>query len=304
MLDRLTGMQVFLRAAALGSVSAAARALGLSPTMATKHLAAIEARLGTRLLHRTTRRLTLTEAGRRFQESAERILAEMEEAEATAQAEQVEPRGLLRVNAPLSFGLQELAPLLPDFARRHPGMRIELGLNDRIIDLVEEGWDLAIRIARLPDSRLVARRLAGCRLLVAAAPAYLAAHGTPRRVAELSGHDCLGYTLSSRLGAQHWDFGAEGQVSVPVRGSLAANNGDVLVAAAIAGQGIVYQPDFLLAAPLRRGELVALALDQPVLELPGVYAVHAGGRRPPAKLRALVDFLAERFGPVPPWQLG
>ena len=301
MLDRLTGMQVFARVASLGSLSAAARALGMSPTMATKHVAALEERLGVRLLLRTTRKLTLTEAGRRYLENIERILAEVEEADATAAAERVEARGTLRVNAPLSFGLHEIAPLMPEFARQHPAVVVDLGLSDRFVDLVEEGWDLAIRIGRMLDSSMVARRLASCRMAVCGSPAYFAAHGRPTSVQQLAAHNCLSYTLSRTQTGGRWLFGPDGQVGVPVAGNLRANNGDVLVAAAVAGQGLIYEPTFLLSEALKDGRLIAIALDELCIELPGIYAVHPAGRLPPAKVRAFVDFLAQRFAGIPPW---
>src|SRR3974390_103461 len=166
MADRLTGLEVFSKVAATGSLSAAGRAMGLSQTMVTKHLAALEARLGAKLFHRTTRRLSITDAGRGFLESCERILAEIEAAEATLAAHRIEPRGLLRLNAPLAFGIRQIAPRLAEFARSHPHVSVELGLNDRQVDLAEEGWDLAIRIGNLRDSSLVARRLAPCRIAV------------------------------------------------------------------------------------------------------------------------------------------
>jgi DNA-binding transcriptional LysR family regulator len=294
-------MQVFSRVAALGSLSAAARALGLSPTMVTKHVAALEDRLGVKLLHRTTRRLTLTEAGRRFLDSAERILAEVEEAESAAAADRVDVRGTLRLNVPVSFGVREIAPLLADFAAAYPSLVVELGLNDRVVDLIEEGWDMAVRIGRLAPSRLIARKLAACSTVVCAAPTYLARRGTPRRVAELAQHDCLGYTLA-QSGRDLWSFGPEGETQVRVSGSLFANNGDALVAAAVAGQGVIYQPRFLVSDALRAGRLVRLALDHPTTDLPGVFALYPPDRRPPAKVRACIDFLVARFGPVPPWE--
>ncbi|MCG7391565.1 LysR family transcriptional regulator [Microvirga sp. ACRRW] len=304
MLDRVTGMQIFVRVVALGSLSAAARSLGISQTMATKHVGAIEERLGVKLLHRTTRRLTLTEAGRRYLESAERILAEVEEAEAAASAERLEVQGVLRVNAPLSFGFREVAPLMAEFTRLHPAVTIDLGLNDRFVDLIEEGWDVAVRIGRLQDSTMVARRIAPCRLALCGSPTYLAERGTPRTVAELVDHNCLGYTLSRALGPNEWAFGADGKAKVAIKGNLRVNNGDALVAAAVAGQGLIYEPTFVVSDELRAGRLVALMLDQPMLELPGVFAVYPSNRHPPAKVRAFVDFLAQRFGPNPPWDKG
>lgn len=186
MLDRLTGMQVFARVAALGSLSGAARALGMSQTMATKHVAALETRLGIKLLHRTTRRLTLTEAGRSYLAAVERILADVEEADASASREAVEVRGTLRLNAPVSFGIRVIAPLLPELSRLHADLTIDLGLNDRYVDLIEEGWDLVIRVGGLQDSTMIARRLASCPMVVCAAPAYLATHGVPRSIEDPS----------------------------------------------------------------------------------------------------------------------
>lgn len=302
MLDRFTGLQVFSRVAALGSLSAAARALGMSQTMATKHVAAIEARLGVKLLHRTTRRLTLTEAGRGYLDAVERILGDMEEADVAASAETVEVRGTLRVNVPVSFGLREIAPLMAEFTRAHPAVTVELGFNDRFVDLIEEGWDMAVRIGSLEDSTMVARRLAPCRLVLCAAPAYLRQHGTPRRIADLADHNCLGYTLSRGVGEGRWSFDRDGGTVIAVRGNLKANNGEALMTAAIAGLGLTYQPNFLVSREIAAGRLVPLTLDREMLELGGIFAAYPADRRPPAKVRAFIDFLAARFAPVPPWE--
>ena len=301
MLDRLTGLEVFARVAGAGSLSAAARALGMSQTMVTKHIAALEGRLGVKLFHRTTRRLSITEAGRNYLESSARILADIEAADAAVAADRVEPRGLLRLNAPVSFGTRQIAPLLAEFAARHPRVTVELGLNDRLVDLAEEGWDLAIRIGNLSSSSLIARRIAPCRIAVCAAPSYLEARGTPRTVASLADHNCLGYTLSQRTPIDRWVFGAGADFSVQISGNLRANNGDALRAAAIAGQGIIHQPTFIVADDLRAGRLVALTLDQPNVELGGIYAVFLPDRHPPARVRAFIDFIAGRFAPEPPW---
>ena len=301
MLDQVTGMRVFTRVAALGSLSAAGRDLHLSQTMITRHVDEIEARLGVRLLHRTTRRLTLTEAGRGYLEACGRILGEIAEAEESASAGQAEPRGWLRVNVPVSFGIRRLAPLLTAFGALHPKVCVEFGLNDRVVDLVEEGWDLAIRIGVLADSSLVSRKLAACRTAVCASPAYLEANGTPKTVAELGGHNCLGYTLSTRMGVDRWSFGPEGRLQVPISGTLHANNGDALRAAALAGLGIIYQPTFLVGDDLRAGTLVPVLLEHPTILAGDIHAVFRPDRRLPAKSRALIDFLASRFGPEPPW---
>jgi DNA-binding transcriptional LysR family regulator len=304
MLDRVTGMQVFARVAALGSLSAAARAMGMSQTMATKHMAAIEDRLGTKLLHRTTRRLTLTESGRSYLEAVERILADLDEADAAAAVEAIEVRGTLRLNVPVSFGIREIAPLLSELARRNPALTIDLGLNDRQVDLIEEGWDLVIRIGNMKDSSMIARRLANCSTVVCAAPSYLKAHSTPRKVADLTAHNCLGYTLSQTVGPNSWTFGPSGKIKVAVKGTLRANNGDALLAAAVAGLGIIYPPTFLVDSEIRSGTLVPIKLDHEPTALDGIFAAYPANRRPPAKVRATIDFLAEKLGQRPHWESG
>jgi DNA-binding transcriptional LysR family regulator len=303
MLDRLTSLEVFAKAATTGSFSAAGRAMGISQTMVTKHVAALEARLGVILFHRSTRRLSITEGGRSYLEASERIMADMDAAEAAISADRVEPRGLLRLNAPVSFGTRRIVPLLTEFAKHHPYVTVELALNDRLVDLAEEGWDLAIRIGNLSDSNLIARRIAPCRTVICAAPAYLEARGRPCTVSELPDHNCLGYTLSRLNGVGRWTFGPKSEVAVEVSGNLRANNGDALLAAAIAGQGIIYQPDFIVADSLRSGALVVLTLDQPTVELGGVYAVFLPDRHPAAKVRAFVDFIVAHIAPEPSWDI-
>ena len=300
MLDRVTGMQVFVRVATLGSFSAAARALGLSQTMVTKHVAALEDRLGIKLLHRSTRKLVLTEGGRNYLTACERILAEIEEAEASASLDRIEPRGTLRLNVPLTFGFRQVVPALTEFSRLYPAVSFDLGLADRYVDLMEEGWDLAIRIGHLKDSSLVARRLAACRTIVCAAPAYLKQHGIPQTPDDLARHNCLAYTLPSAIGANRWTFGTDGDIVVPIQGNLRANNGDALLAAAVAGQGLIYQPTFIVGDSLREGSLVPVLSNYPTYE-PAIHAVLPSGRQAPAKVRVFVAFLAERFGPEPEW---
>ncbi|MCQ4310524.1 LysR substrate-binding domain-containing protein [Pseudomonas stutzeri] len=301
MLDRITGMRVFARAASAGSLSAAARHLGLSPAMAAKHVDALEARLGVKLFHRSTRRLSLTAAGNSYLEACLRILPEIDEAEASVASQRVEASGLLRMNVPLSFGTRFIAPLMPRFSRRHPAVKVELGLTDSQVDLVDGRWDLAVRIGRLTDSPLQARRLADCPMLVCASPGYLAEHGVPRRVSELTQHNCLGYSLSTLLGGREWAFGPAAEVRVRIEGNLVANNGAALVAAAVGDQGLIYQPQFIVAAALSRGELVVVELDQPPLGLGGIHVVYPPDRRPPAKVRAMIDYLADAFAGDLPW---
>ena len=292
MADRLTGLEVFVQANHLGGLSAAARALGMSPAMAAKHLDGLEARLGVTLVRRTTRRLTLTEAGRQFLVEAERLLAGLADAEAMASASSIAIEGRLRVSAPSSFGLLYLAPLMAKFTDLHPNLSIELGLNDRYVDLMEEGWDVAIRIGNLQDSLLIARKLARCSMVICASPDYLAKRGIPTAIEDLKAHNCLGYTLAQSSGANTWRFGIDGDVSVPVHGTLHANNGEALIAAAIAGLGLVYGPRFIAAAGLKDGRLTQVSLDVPLVDLGAAYAVTHKDRRPAARTRAWIDFLA------------
>ena len=301
MLDRITGMRVFARAANAGSLSAAARHLGLSPAMATKHVDALEARLGVKLFHRSTRRLSLTAAGSSYLEACLRILPEIDEAEASVASQRVEASGLLRMNVPLSFGTRFIAPLMPAFSQRHPAVKVELGLTDSQVDLIDGSWDMAVRIGRLTDSPLQARRLTDCPMLVCASPGYLSRHGMPRRVSDLSQHNCLGYSLSNLLGGREWAFGPAGEFRVPIQGNLVANNGAALVAAAVGDQGLIYQPQFIVAAALSRGELEIIELDQPPLGLGGIHVVYPPERRPPAKVRAMIDYLVDAFAGDLPW---
>jgi DNA-binding transcriptional LysR family regulator len=301
-MDRLALMASFRRVVELASFSAAARDLGLSNAVVSKHVALLEAHLGARLINRTTRRLSVTEAGQAYYARTIRLLEDLAEAEETVGRMQGAPRGTLKVNAPMSFGIQHLAPILPDFLERYPEVTLELNMNDRFVDMLEEGFDLALRIrSGLPDSRLIAQKLAAARRLVAAAPAYLARRGMPRRPADLAHHDCLIYSLTES--PELWDFqGPEGMVSVAVQGRLKVNNGQALRDAALAGLGIVRLPVFSLGAELARGKLVPVL---PGFKVPDhqLYAVYPSNRHLAPKLRAFVDFLAERFAGEP-WERG
>ncbi len=303
MLDRITGMQVFARAAKAGSLSGAARQLGLSAGMATKHLDTLERRLGVRLFQRSTRRLTLTEPGRQYLEALARLLPEIEEVEAMIAAQRVEATGILRLNAPVSFGVRHIAPLIHVFIQKHPNVTVDIGLNDRYVDLVDEGWDLAVRVGRLKDSRLVSRKLAESAALICAAPTYWSRYGRPSRIQELSNHNCLGFTIPTFAGTDEWWFGLDRNARVPVKGSLRTNNGDALLAAAVAGLGVVYQPDFIVADAIRRGDLEPVSLDAPTGDLGGIHILYSLDHSPPAKARAMIDFLASAFAPKPPWEI-
>jgi DNA-binding transcriptional LysR family regulator len=292
-MDRLEGMAAFLKVAELGSFSAAARQLGLSKSAVSKHVAALEERLGVRLLNRTTRRLALTEVGLGYRDWCARIVQEVEEAEQEAGRHGAEPRGRLKVSAPMTFGVLHLAPLLPEFLARHSLVEVELALDDRVVDLIEDGFDVAVRIGQPRDSCLTARRLADASHLCAASPAYLATAGMPRHPADLHGHDCLRYTL--RRSPDVWEFerGGERQ-AVRLRGRLCANNGDVLRDAALEGLGVVVLPDFIVGGDIASGRLVRLLADWRLPTIP-VQAVWPPQRHPSPKLRAFVDFLAERL---------
>lgn len=303
MLDRITGMQIFSHAAHLGSLSASARQMGVSPAMATKHVDALEVRLGVRLFHRSTRKLTLTEAGQQYLDACSRLLPDLEDVEAMIASQRVEASGLLRLNTPLSFGVRFVAPLLPAFNRKHPGVTVDLGLNDRVVDLMEEGWDLTIRVGPLKDSRLVSRKLADSAMVVCAAPDYWNRHGRPDRWADLHTHNCLSFSLSSLSRPDEWRFGKDADKRVAVKGSLRTNNGDALVAAAAAGLGVLYEPEFIVADAIRQGALERVTLDAPAADLGGIHLVRSSDRMPPAKVRVMIDFLVGAFNPVAPWSL-
>lgn len=301
-MDRITSMRVFVRAASAGSISAAARHIGMSPAMAAKHIDALELRLGIKLFHRTTKRrsLTLTEAGNDYLDACERILADIDEAEAAVSSQRIMASGLLRMNVPVSFGTRFISPLIPEFSHRHPEVKIELGLNDSNLDLIAGSWDLAIRIGRLEDSLLRTRRLGDSCMQVCASPDYLDNRGIPRSVNDLAQHNCLSYTLSRMQDSEHWAFGKKGEFKVPINGDLVANSGDALLAAAVAGQGIIYQPHFIVCEALEQGKLVDLELDKPAIEIGGIHVLYPPDRHPPAKVRVMIDYLVEEFAKNPP----
>ncbi len=270
-MDRLTTLDLFVRIVDAGSFAAGAEQLGLSRALASRAILDLETRLGTRLLNRTTRRLSLTEAGAAFHRRAQRITADVIEAEEEATALHARPRGLLRINAPMSFGVLHVAPALAAYLERYPEVSVDLTLNDRVVDLVEDGYDLAIRIGRLADSSLIARRLAPCRILLCAAPSYLAAHGTPAHPMDLARHRCIAYAYGGDRG--DWVLtGPEGEVRVRVSARLQVNNGDAIQAAIREGYGIARQPDFIAAADLAAGRMVQVLPEWRLPEI-GIHAV-------------------------------
>jgi DNA-binding transcriptional LysR family regulator len=297
--DSLSSMAVFAKVVEAQSFTAAAAALGMSKSAVSKHVSRLEDRLGARLLNRTTRRLSLTETGRAFYDRCARVVAEAEEAEEAVTRLQSEPRGTLKVNAPMSFGALHIAPAIPDFLARHPDLKIDMTLNDRFVDLVEEGYDVAIRIAKLADSSLIARRLCADRRLVVASPGYFVRAGEPKTPDDLLGHNCLSYSYMSVQ--DQWQFAIGGmQRSVAVDGNLRANNGDAIRQAVLAGLGVAILPAFIIGNDLQEGRL-KVVLQEFTPARTSVYAVYPHSRHLSAKVRVFVDYLAARFG-YPEWE--
>lgn len=299
MADALQEMSVFARVVAAGSLSAAARDLGLSPALVSRRLAALEARLGVRLVHRTTRSLHLTVEGARYYDACSRVLAEIEDANAEVSRGRAEPQGALKVALPASFGHQHVAPLIPRFAERFPKVELALSLSDRRVSVVDEGFDVAITIAELEDSSLAARKLAPNRRVVCANPDYLRKHGTPRTPDDLVRHNCLTTSDFSMT----WDYkdphGRPG--AVRVRGHYACDNWEVLREWALAGLGVALKSTWDVYRHLQEGSLVPLFPGYSFHSDVAIYAVYPHRRLLPAKTRVFIDFLAESFGPEPYW---
>lgn len=298
MLD-LQQLESFLAVVRAGTFVGGAEATGLSKAAVSRHVAELESKLGVRLLHRTTRRLSLTDDGQRFHTRAGELVEALQELEAETASRVGEAIGLLRINAPVSFGNLHLAPLWPRFTTANPKVSLDITLNDRVVDLVDEGYDLAIRITTLGDSQLVSRRLASTRMVLCASPGYLAEHGTPEHPRELADHQVLAYSYWTT--GDDWRFeGPEGGVAVRVRPRIHTNSGDTCRIAALDGQGIVLQPDFIVGPDLRAGTLVEVMPAYRSIEL-GIHAVFATRKHLPMKTRRLVDFLVEAFA-RPAWR--
>lgn len=292
-MDRLTAMEIFTNVVEFEGFSAAAGRLGISRASVSKQVIQLEESLGARLLNRTTRRVSVTEVGEAYYERCKRVLAEVEEADLLVEQLHSEPRGILKVSAPMSFGVAHVGPAVADFLSEYRDLGISLSLNDRFTDLIEEGFDVAIRISQSADTSLVARRICGVRSVMTATPDYLARAGTPTTPDDLTRHQCLSYIyLSSGL---EWPiFGADGAASVKVSGPLKANNGEVLVQAARQGLGIASLPYFLVRDEIDKGNLVTV-LDGYRLPDLSVFAVSPQNRFPARKVQAFVSFLVERF---------
>ncbi|SPA43541.1 putative transcriptional regulator, LysR family [Cupriavidus taiwanensis] len=301
-MDRIGDIGLFLRVLDLGSISAAARSLDLSVAVASQRLQRLERELGVRLLHRTTRRLHVTPEGAVLAEQGRALVDDLEALGASLRQAGTGITGTLRVTTSSSFGRLYVSPLLPEFLARHPGVSLSVNLSDHVLDLVSAGFDLAIRIGALDDSALVARRLANNRRLLCASPDYLRRRGTPRTPQDLARHDCL--LLVGRQGRQDvWRLGdgAGGEIAVRVRGRIEANTGELLSDAALAGFGIALHSAWHVCADLRAGRLVQVLPDYPLADT-GIYAVMPQRRLVPPRVRAFVDFLAERLGDDPPWE--
>lgn len=297
-MDRLQAMDVFVRVAEAGSFTAVADRLNVARSAITRQIAALEAHLGTKLLARSTRRLSLTSSGSAYLEKCREILAMVEAAEGDLAGEKRAPRGQIRASVPMSFGVRHLMPLVADFITTYPEVSVDFEFSDRRVNLIEEGMDFAVRISEQIDPTLVIRRLSVSSLSVVAAPEYLERHGRPKHPDDLLQHHCLTYTLGPGLG---WGFRIDGEpYSVPVKGRFRANNGEALLDAAIRGLGVVREPTFLTAQAVRAGLLEVLLPEYSAAEL-HIYAVFPGTRYVPHRVRTLVDYLAERIGPVPYW---
>jgi DNA-binding transcriptional LysR family regulator len=289
-MDLFSSMRMYVAVVDGGSFAAAADKLEISRAMVSKQIQKLEEHLGTRLMNRTTRRLSLTETGREFYERSTQIMGDVEEAERVAGQMTRTPHGVLRVAIPLSYGQHRLAAIIADYTRAYPKVQLDISVSDRKVDLVEDGFDLAVRIGTMPQSDLIARKIGGVRSIVCASPAYLARHGTPLTPDELGRHACLGYTLTG--GGGDWRFETpDGPLIVPVNGPIRADNGDIIRLAALGGAGILFQPHFIVDADLAAGRLVQLLVGWRSAEL-GVYAVYPSRKHLSAKVRTFVDFLA------------
>jgi DNA-binding transcriptional LysR family regulator len=292
-MDKFLEMQTFATVVDAGSFVKAADALSMSKAAVSRYVSDLETRLRVRLLHRTTRRLSLTEEGQVFHARCKELLSSVDEAETEITSRTDAASGQVRLNAPQTFGVHHLAPLWGEFRALHPKVTLDITLNDRVVDLVEEGYDMAVRIAALPSSTLVSRRLATARSVLCASPQYLAERGTPQHPSELAHHSVIAYTYLATKDEWHFD-GPQGRVSVRTQPAIHTNSGDTCRIVALAHQGVVLQPSFLVGDDLAAGRLVELMPEFRAIEL-GIYAVYPTRKYVSPKVRVLIDFLAERF---------
>ena len=299
-MDQFKQLSTFVDVAARGSLSAAARAEGVAPAMIGRRLDALEERLGVKLLQRTTRKLALTNEGLAFLEDCQRILADLENAEAAVSERSAKPSGHLLISAPAGFGRQHVAPLIPSFLAEHREMSVTLNLNDRVVDLIGEGIDVAIRIAALSDSSLVGVKLADNRRVVVASPAYLRRHGKPKMISDLANHNCL--AISSEGSQRGWTFRQNGKnVTLKVSGNMVCNDGAVLHDWALAGKGLAWRSMWEVGTAIEAGKLVTV-LDEFAAPGNDIYAVFAQRRHLPLRIRAFVDFLRHAYAQPDYWR--
>lgn len=298
-MDTLTSMKVFAAVVETGSFAAASDRLDMSRAMTSKYVAHLEEHLGTRLLQRTTRKLTLTESGATYYERCVQILADISEAEEGALHLSEAPRGTLRLTVPVSFGILHMGPVISSYMTQYPDVKVDILVTDRRVDLLEEGLDLAIRIGSLSESGLVAKKFASDRVVICGSPAYLQRHGTPKTPAELAQHNCLIYSYAAA--GDEWKMdGPDGQHAVKVSGTLRATNGDMVKLAALGGVGLMCQPLFLCGEDLRNGRLIEVLPEYKSSEL-GIYAVYPSRKHLSAKVRTFVDFIADAFDLKSEW---
>ncbi|MEO8385867.1 MAG: LysR family transcriptional regulator [Betaproteobacteria bacterium] len=293
-LDRLAAMTVFVKVVEQGSFARAAERLNMSTSAVSRQIADLEAHLTTRLLNRTTRRISLTESGQAYFERALHLLADLEETEAVVSSSTINPRGTIRLTCSTSFGVPHLAPAIGEFQARYPDVRFDISASNRFVDLVEEGLDLAIRIGDLGNPNLIARRIGGMRLVACASPDYLKRNGTPKHPDDLTSHNCFTYEFAPVKNLWTFQDRQKNEIKVRIDGSVHANNGEMLAAIAVAGVGIALEPDFIVNPLLASGALVEiLKTFRPAPY--NIYAVYPSRRHLSAKVRTFVDFLAGRF---------
>ena len=300
-MDRFGEMETFVRVVESGSFSSAARDLHMTPSAVSKMIGRLEDRLGVRLLSRTTRKLSLTEEGRVFYQRITPILSEVAEAEETVSLSTAEARGVLKVNASTAFGQYQIVPLIPAMLERYPSLQVELTMTDSIVNLVEEGFDVSIRIGNLTDSSLIARKLGIANRVVVASPAYLERHGVPKCPVDLEQHQCLKLSIPTSL--NKWEFVlADGPRTVEVSGRFEADNAIALHEAALAGLGLFRAATFVVGDDIKAGRLVQVLQEFEISGDPGIFIVWPHNRNLSAKVRAFVDTLVDAFSPVPPWE--
>jgi DNA-binding transcriptional LysR family regulator len=299
-MESLTDVAVFVRVVESGSFTAAAERLEISKSVVSKYVTRLEDHLGARLLNRTTRRLSLTEVGRVLYDRSRKGLADIEEAQQEVSRLQREPRGTLRINVPMSFGILHVAPALPEFQRQYPELTVDLNLDDRKIDVIEEGFDVSVRISELPDSSLVARRIAPCRHAVVASPSYLGKHGTPRTPDDLRDHNVITYRYQDSANKWHFRMKDSESTSVDVSGTSMMNNSLAIREAVLEGIGVTRAPTFVVGKDIQEGRLVKLLAGYEILQV-AIFLVYPQRRHLSPKIRAFVEFMAARISETPYW---